>query len=138
MKSVQKAKPRLVYVDDQKENLVTFEAHLSEDWEIKSYLRAIDALNELSEFKPAIILSDMRMGQINGVEFLLKSKEILPNAVRIIITGYADEQLLIAAVRYAQVFDYIQKPYDAKDLEVRLQKAYDHFKQSEKVSQEVS
>jgi response regulator RpfG family c-di-GMP phosphodiesterase len=114
---------RMVYVDDQRDNLIVFEAQVAEHWDIKCYFHTSDALREIKEYNPAIILSDMKMGKVNGVDFLLRAKDIVPNAVRIVISGYSDEELMLAAIRYAQIFDFIRKPYDANDVEARLQKA---------------
>jgi len=97
---------------------------------VKCFVHAADALKELPTYNPAIILSDMKMGKMNGVDFLLKGKEILPCAVRMALSGYADINLMIGAIRYAQIFDYIQKPYDPEDVEVRLQKALAQYEEN--------
>ena len=130
MSEVKKPNNRLVYVDDQKDNLIVFEAHVSDSWEIRCYANAADALKELKQFDPAIILSDMKMGRMTGVEFLRQGKEILPRAVRMIITGYSSENLIIDSIRYAQVFDYIIKPYDHTDVDNRLQKARAQYEEN--------
>jgi response regulator RpfG family c-di-GMP phosphodiesterase len=133
---VKKNRSKLVYVDDQRDNLVVFEAQVSENWEIRCYLHAADALKDLAEFSPAIILSDMKMGKMNGVEFLLKGKELVPCAVRMVISGYSDEELMVASVRYAQIFDYVRKPYDPEDVEVRLHKALSQYEENIRIQSE--
>jgi response regulator RpfG family c-di-GMP phosphodiesterase len=134
---VHEDKPKLLYVDDQKENLIVFEAHINEDWEIKTSTSPAEALMMIKEFKPSIILSDMKMGKTNGAEFLKQTIPILPHSVRVIITGYSDEHLLVNAVRYANIFDYIQKPYDVTDLHNRLGKAFEHFKSQEFIHNQI-
>src|SRR4051812_12257675 len=111
MISEKEIKRRLIYLDDQKENLTVFEGQIGDQWEIKTYLHPGDALRELKNFNPVHIVSDMRMGKVTGVEFLRQTMDVLPHAIRIIITGYSDENLMVSAIRYAQIFDYIQKPY---------------------------
>jgi CheY-like chemotaxis protein len=57
-----------------------------------------------------VILSDMRMPQMDGATFLEKSRAITPDASRILLTGYADLDSAVAAVNLGQVFRFMQKP----------------------------
>lgn len=117
-----------MYVDDDPRNLTVLEASLPDEWEIHTFSKAADALNEIDKIKPWVILSDQRMPEMTGVEFLEIVRKIDPNPIRIIVTGYSDEDLIVESVRKAQIFDYIRKPWDPDDLELSLQHAFDHYK----------
>ncbi|MDQ3231078.1 MAG: hypothetical protein M3Q07_04590, partial [Pseudobdellovibrionaceae bacterium] len=65
---------------------------------------------------------------MKGVEFLALAAQLVPLAVRIIVTGYSDEDLVISSVTKAQVFDYIKKPWEPELLEQSLQRAIDFYR----------
>jgi CheY-like chemotaxis protein/class 3 adenylate cyclase len=116
-------KPILLYVDDEPHNLVVFEAALPDDWQVHTFTSAAQALEKIDQLQPQVIVSDQRMPGMSGVQFLEIAKKIVPHAVRIIVTGYSDEDLIVESVRKAQIFDYIRKPWDVDDLLASLQRA---------------
>ncbi|MBY0470713.1 response regulator [bacterium] len=121
-------KPVIFYIDDEPHNLTVFEASLPDTWEIKTFDTPYAALAALKDAKPWILVSDQRMPGMNGVTFLQQAKEIVPEAVRIIVTGYSDENLVVESVRKAQIYDYIRKPWDVDELEQALTRAIDYYK----------
>lgn len=121
------SQPVILYVDDEPNNLTVFEASMPAGWVIKLADGPVQALNSLNDWNPWVIISDQRMPTMKGVEFLHLAKRLLPQAVRIIVTGYSDEDLIIESVRKAQVFDYLRKPWEPENLEIVLQRAIDHF-----------
>jgi len=64
----------------------------------------------------AVIVADQRMPDMTGIEFLRQTLEILPDAVRIILTGFTDVDVLMEAINYCKVFRYMVKPWDPPDL----------------------
>ena len=70
------------------------------------------ALALLKQAPVDVIISDMRMPEMNGAEFLRRSRESVPDAVRILLTGYADIGSTIDAVNNGEIFRYISKPWD--------------------------
>ncbi len=116
-------KPILLYVDDEPQNLVVFEAALPEEWQVHTFTSAAQALEKIDAIQPQVIVSDQRMPGMPGVQFLEIAKKIVPHAVRIIVTGYSDEDLIVESVRKAHIFDYIRKPWDVDDLLASLQRA---------------
>jgi FixJ family two-component response regulator len=121
-------KPVIFYVDDQEENLFCFRELCPKDWAVYTYEKPADAIRELIEKNPCVILSDQKMpGGMRGFEFLAICKKLLPDAVRIIVTGYSDEGLVIASVRDAQIMDLIKKPWDENELLTRIKSAITHY-----------
>ncbi len=119
--------PVIVYVDDEPNNLVIFEASLPSEWEIHTFTNPLEAVEHIESINPWVIVSDQRMPGMNGVKLLEFANKIHPQSVKMITTGYSDESLVIDSIRRAQVFDYIVKPWDVEDLEIRLEKANQHF-----------
>jgi len=60
-------KPLIVFVDDEPNNLTVFEASMPPEWEVKTFTLPTQALQELSNLGPAVILTDQRMPEMNGV-----------------------------------------------------------------------
>jgi FixJ family two-component response regulator len=116
-------KPLIIYVDDEPHNLAVFEASLSSDWDIKTFSNPLEALNALPNLKPWVIVSDQRMPDTTGMQYLELARKLHPEAIRIIVTGYSQEELVIESVRKAHVFDYIKKPWEPEDLENSLNRA---------------
>lgn len=124
-------KPVIFYVDDEPHNLTVFEATIPDDqWDVRTFDRPLKALEALETVNPAVIFTDQRMPEITGVKFLELARKINDNAIRIVVTGYSDENLIIESVRKAQVFDYISKPWDPDQLIGSLARAYDYYKLS--------
>ncbi len=64
----------------------------------------------------AVIVADQRMPDMTGIEFLRRTLDILPDAVRIILTGFTDVDVLMEAINHCKVFRYMVKPWDPPDL----------------------
>ena len=71
---------------------------------------ALDLL--VQETDVGVIISDQRMPEMTGVEFLQRARELTPDAVRILLTGYADIEASIAAINQGAIFRYLTKPWD--------------------------
>lgn len=125
------SKPIIFYVDDEPHNLTVFEASISEAWQVYTFDNPLNALNALDKVTPWVIISDQRMPGVTGVNFLELTRKVSPNSIRIIVTGYSDENLVVESVRKAQVFDYIRKPWDIDELEKSLNKAIEIYKINE-------
>ena len=120
--------PVVLYVDDEPHNLVVFEAACPDDWDVRTFDSPAKALETLDSIRPHLIVSDQRMPGISGVQFLEIARKIHPDAVRVIVTGYSDEELVVESVRKAQVFDYIKKPWDVDDLIASMRRGLDFQK----------
>lgn len=120
-------KPIIFYVDDEKNNLTVFEASAPSDWEVHTFENPMEALEALEKISPWVIITDQRMPGITGVRYLELAKKIHPDAIRIIVTAYSDEQLVMESVKKAQVYDYIKKPWDTDVLELSIRRAIELY-----------
>ncbi len=110
--------PRLLFVDDE-ENILRALCRLLEDEEYEiatagSGAAGLEAL--VGHPDTAVIVSDQRMPGMTGVEFLERSKEVAPGAVRILLTGYADINASIDAINRGGAFRYLTKPLKEGEL----------------------
>ncbi len=79
-----------------------------------------DALNALDEHQPEVVISDFSMPKIDGIAFLQKVKERLPNSTLILLTGYADKENAIKAINSVGLYRYIEKPWDNEVLKLSI------------------
>ena len=103
---------KVLFVDDDIEILQSFRRQFyKEDFEVLISNGAYSGLELLrSEKDVAVIISDYSMPEIDGITFLKKVKEVNPQIVRIMLTGYADLKTAIDAVNYGHVFRFLTKP----------------------------
>jgi class 3 adenylate cyclase len=78
----------------------------------------------------ALIISDIMMPQLNGLDFLAEVKAIHPMAPRIILTGYADKENAIKALNELDLFSYVEKPWNDEQLKRLVQNALQRFRQN--------
>jgi DNA-binding NarL/FixJ family response regulator/class 3 adenylate cyclase len=120
-------KPVIIYVDDEPMNLTVLEAALPTEWIIHTFDSPLKALDTMSKLDPWIVISDQKMPGMTGVSFLEIVKKTHPEALRVIVTGFSDEDLVVDSIRKAQISDYIKKPWDVDDLAHRMQKLVETY-----------
>ena len=118
LKSLQKrTKAKMLVVDDEPDNLDLLYRTFRRDYKVlkaESGTRALELLREEGEV--AVIISDQRMPEMKGTEFLSRTVPDFPNTVRIILTGFTDIEDLVDAINSGQVYKYITKPWDPNEL----------------------
>ena len=115
--NVRSGRQTLLFVDDEPAILDTYQRLLHRDFEIEIAVGGQLALRMLELRGPyAVIVSDMRMPEMNGVELLSKVRTIAPDSVRIMLTGYADVETAIDAVNEGSVFRFLTKPASKETL----------------------
>lgn len=85
----------------------------------------IKKLKEKEKFQ--LIISDYRMPGKTGVEFLKEAKDICPNSIRIILSGYADIGAILSAINEGEVYKFLTKPWDDDDLKITIRRALEQF-----------
>ncbi|MBK7985697.1 MAG: hybrid sensor histidine kinase/response regulator [Ignavibacteria bacterium] len=123
-----KEKSTVLYVDDEEHNLVSFKATFRFDYRVLTALSGHEALQILRENSVDVIISDQRMPEMTGVEFLVHSRDIAPEAIRIILTGYSDIESVVSSINKAQVYRYIGKPWEENDLKMTMDSGIDNLR----------
>lgn len=110
---------KLLLVDDEQGILESLERlFLDEDYHIETATSGREALMKMDDNDFSLIISDQRMPEMTGAEFLEKAKERSPETIRIMLTGHSDIKDAASAVNKGQIYKYINKPWD--DDELRL------------------
>ena len=118
---------RILVVDDEEAILETMTYTFEDDYQVLTATSASQALDLLEREGPvAVVISDQRMPEMTGVEFLAKVFEMEPTTVRIILTGFADMNAIIQAINDGHVYAYITKPWEPGDLKQVVRRAVDH------------
>ncbi len=116
----------ILIVDDEDSILNAFKRILAdEDYDVRVANNGSDGLNILrSAKKPfSLIISDQRMPEMNGVQFFAQAKEIFPDAVRILLTGYADSDAIIEAINKGGVHLYFTKPWHEEEILLHIKQS---------------
>ena len=123
------AKHTILCVDDEIDNVEALERLFRKKYTVLKATSGQQALQLLDEHpgEIALIITDQRMPEMNGVDFLQKTLENNPDTVRILLTGYTDLESVIAAVNEGQIYRYLTKPWDPVDLSNTVDHAVDRF-----------
>ena len=122
-----KIKHNILLVDDEVDNLSLLYRTLKNDFNVIQTTSAIEALKLMKEKVFDVIISDHRMPEMDGVEFLKRSSEIMPQCVRLLITAYTDSEILINAINYGKIYSYIKKPWDPSELLITVKSSAEYF-----------
>lgn len=120
-------KIKILYVDDEENNLQAFKATFRRDYKIFLAISAVEARKILEEEEIEIIITDQRMPEETGVEFLESIIPIYKDPIRILLTGYTDIQAVIDAINKGQVYHYLTKPWEEDYLRTVIKNAFEIF-----------
>jgi signal transduction histidine kinase len=118
----------ILYVDDEEHNLTAFRATFRRDFTVHTAISAHAATSVLAEHPIEVVVTDQRMPDVTGVEFLESIRSTYPDAIRIVLTGYADVEAIVDAINRGGVSRYVAKPWDENDLRMTLSSAIDTFR----------
>jgi diguanylate cyclase (GGDEF)-like protein/PAS domain S-box-containing protein len=118
-------KPTLLLVDDEENILNALTRMLRRDgYRILTATNADDALDILGRNDVQVVLSDQRMPGISGTELLSRVKDMYPNTVRIVLSGYTDLAAVTAAINQGAIYKFLTKPWDDEDLRLQIRDAF--------------
>jgi two-component system response regulator HupR/HoxA len=115
--------PLVLVVDDETRSLDSIRRNLEEDFRILTASSTDEARGLLERHEVSVILCDQRMPGTSGVKFLKEVREVWPDTVRIIISGYTDSQDIIAGINDAGIYQYVLKPWVPEHLLSTVAKA---------------
>ena len=120
-------KIRILYVDDEPANLRSFKSVLRRDYHILIAESAAEGMEILSKEKIHIIITDQIMPNMTGIEFLESIKEVYPDPIRILLTGYSDIQAVINAINRGGVYRYMAKPWMEDEMRQIIESTYEVY-----------
>jgi len=121
-----KPKHSILIVDDEDAILNAFKRILAdENYEVHTVNNGFDGLNRLRTAKKpySLIISDQRMPEMSGVQFFSQAKDISPESVRILLTGYADSDSIIDAINRGGVHLYFTKPWHEEEILLHIRQS---------------
>jgi DNA-binding NtrC family response regulator len=127
MNDPQQGPPAVLLVDDEPEILHSLKGLLRREFDLHTAESGQQALEILREHPIQVIMTDQRMPEMTGAQLLSQVREVSPETVRIIFTGYADIKAVVDAVNEGQLYRYITKPWDPDELIATLTEAAIEF-----------
>ncbi len=121
---------RTILIVDDEENIVRALKRLlrQDSYIILTANSGEDGLNILNEHPDVgVIISDQRMPQMSGVEFLNKVKQRFPDNVRIVLSGYTDLQSVTDAINHGAIYRFLTKPWEDDLLRKHISEAFHHY-----------
>jgi len=107
----------ILYVDDEVHNLNAFKANFRQKYRIYIANSGKDALQQLEDYEIDIIITDQRMPEMTGIEFLEAAMKIKSEPMRILMTGYSDIEVVTNAINKGKIFYYLDKPWKNEEIE---------------------
>lgn len=128
-------KQTILCVDDEIDNVQALERIFRGKYTVLKSTSGKQALEILDQHPEpiALILTDQRMPEMTGVEFLSQTITKFPDTVRILLTGYTDIESIISAVNSGQIYRYLTKPWDPVDLQNTVDRAVERFLMSREI-----
>lgn len=123
-------KHSILCVDDEVDNVDALERLFRKKYNVLKATSGAEALKLMKSENVSLIVTDQRMPNMTGVEFLARSMRLQPDAIRILLTGYTDIESVIAAINSGQVYRYVTKPWDPVDLANTVDKAIERYELS--------
>src|SRR5437867_9377372 len=120
-------KHTILVVDDEPDVVKSIQDLLRFDYKVLGATRATDGLKILGEQPVHVVLTDQRMPEMTGVEFLRHLREVYPDTVRLLVTGYADIRAVIDAINEGNVYRYITKPWEPEELQAVVRESVERY-----------
>jgi class 3 adenylate cyclase len=113
----------ILYVDDEPQNLISFKATFRREYNIHTAQGGPEGLEIMRKHPVHLIITDQRMPGMTGVQFLEKTQIECPEAIRMVLTGFSDMDVIIEMINSGRIFRYISKPWDENELRMTIENA---------------
>ena len=120
--------PTVLVIDDEVRSQEALRRTLEEDFEVFTASSAAEARILMEGQSIQVVLTDQRMPEVSGVEFLKEVRKTWPDTVRIIISGYTDSEDIIAGINEAGIYQYLLKPWHPEQLLLTLKRAAELYR----------
>lgn len=119
---------RILFVDDEPNVLNALGRVLRhESYELFFAANATEAMGILEKNEVHLVVSDQRMPDLSGLEFLQQVKERYPETVRVILSGHADINLLVDSINKEVVYRFLTKPWDDAEVKNVIRQCMTHY-----------
>ena len=118
----------LLIVDDEESIRSALRRVLRREYKLSFAASGKEGLEVLQRERPDVIISDHLMPEMTGLEFLKKARFLYPDVGRVVLTGQAEMQMVIAAINEGAVFRFLTKPWDDDELKLTVYLAVEHVR----------
>ena len=116
-------KRSIFYLDDNEDMLELFQAECGREYDVRTASSLDEGLSLLKACAADIIISDQRMSEMVGTEFLRRARELCPESLRILLTGEVRFGDVLEEIQGGVVECFIQKPWDPEEMRCMLERA---------------
>ncbi|MDZ7262164.1 MAG: sigma-54 dependent transcriptional regulator, partial [candidate division KSB1 bacterium] len=128
-------KGRILIVDDEEKIRTILAAILhDEGYEVETAKDGLEAIEKSTAFKPQLLIVDLKMPRMDGLETIMRIKDRLPRAVAIILTAHGTIPSAVQAIKQG-VYDYLTKPFDNEQMLLVVQRALEVHRLTEEIDQ---
>lgn len=107
----------ILFVDDEPHIVATLKSLFRAKYDVHTATSGAEALEIIKRTPIHVLVSDQRMPEMAGIDLLRQVKEIAPSTMRILLTGYADFAAIVGSVNSGEVYRYIYKPWNNKEIQ---------------------
>src|SRR5258708_1012062 len=133
-----KHKHTLLVVDDEPDVCDSVHDLLRREFKVLKARSAAEGTRLMQEHEVHIVMTDQRMPQVTGVELLSSVRVGHPKAVRMLFTGYADLESIVAAINHGHIFQFLKKPWQPEELEDAVREAAEEYERLVEQAEEIS
>lgn len=120
---------RVLIVDDDPNILSSFKRQLRKDFNLDTALGGGSGIENITTYGPyAVVVADMQMPGMDGIEFLMKVKEISPETVRMMLTGNADQKTAVKSINEGNIFRFMNKPCSPEELSKTIEAGIEQYR----------
>ncbi len=129
-------KYKVLVVDDEPNILKAIKRlFLGTEYKVIAAESGPEGLKAFDEHDIVVVISDYRMPDMNGVEFLRRVREKSPETIRIVLSGFADTSAMVEAINDGQIYKFIVKPWNDQELLTAIMRAVDQYNLQREISE---
>jgi response regulator RpfG family c-di-GMP phosphodiesterase len=118
---------KILYVDDEKVNLELFRLNFKKEYQVLTCLSGFEGIEIVKQEDIKVVISDLRMPGINGIEMIEEIKKIDPSIICILLTAFIEPQVMLKAINEEIVFRYITKPWKKEEVKNIIELAFERY-----------
>jgi response regulator RpfG family c-di-GMP phosphodiesterase len=109
-------KATVLFVDDEERIVNLLKIMFRSTYNVLTANNGFDALKIMQSQQVHVLVSDQRMPEMMGIDLLTKAREVSPNTMRLLLTGYSDLAAIVGSVNDGEVFRFLNKPWDQEEI----------------------
>ncbi len=117
----------ILYIDDEEDNLTVFNAAFRRDYEVHLAISGYKGLEIMKKHNIHLVITDQRMPEMTGIEFLENIIPLYPDCIRMVLTGFSDVEAIIQAINKGRVYRYITKPWNKEEFKINMDRALEAY-----------